>query len=156
MGRKFKTEWIYVYIHLVHFAVQQKVTQHCTATMSMCAESLSHVWLFVNLWTVCSLPGSSVHETEILQARTLEWVAISFSRGLPDLGIELASPESSGLVDRCFTTESPGKQLYSNKNVKRKILVYQNSLDGNLSLRSNSASLLLPGPRFWLPLISSL
>ena len=27
----------------------------------------------------CSLPGSSVHE--ILQARTLEWVAISFSRG---------------------------------------------------------------------------
>ena len=27
----------------------------------------------------CSLPGSPVHE--ILQARTLEWVAISFSRG---------------------------------------------------------------------------
>ena len=27
----------------------------------------------------CSLPGSSVHE--ILQARILEWVAISFSRG---------------------------------------------------------------------------
>ena len=28
---------------------------------------------------VCSLPGSSVHG--IFQARTLEWVAISFSRG---------------------------------------------------------------------------
>ena len=28
---------------------------------------------------VCSLPGSSVHG--ILQARILEWVAISFSRG---------------------------------------------------------------------------
>ena len=27
----------------------------------------------------CSLPGSSVHE--IFQARILEWVAISFSRG---------------------------------------------------------------------------
>ena len=27
----------------------------------------------------CSLPGSSVHE--ILQARVVEWVAISFSRG---------------------------------------------------------------------------
>ena len=27
----------------------------------------------------CSLPGSSVHG--ILQARTLEWVAISFSKG---------------------------------------------------------------------------
>ena len=30
-------------------------------------------------WTVCSPPGSSVHG--ILQARILEWVAISFSRG---------------------------------------------------------------------------
>ena len=29
--------------------------------------------------TDCSLPGSSVHG--ILQARTLEWVAITFSRG---------------------------------------------------------------------------
>ena len=27
----------------------------------------------------CSLPGSSVHG--ILQARTLEWIAMSFSRG---------------------------------------------------------------------------
>ena len=27
----------------------------------------------------CSLPGSSVHE--IFQARVLEWIAISFSRG---------------------------------------------------------------------------
>ena len=32
----------------------------------------------------CSLPGSSVHG--ILQARVLEWVAISFSRDLPDSG----------------------------------------------------------------------
>ena len=32
-----------------------------------------------NPWTVCSLPGSSVHG--IFQARVLEWVAISFSRG---------------------------------------------------------------------------
>ena len=70
-----------------------------------------HVWLFATLWTVtrqgplsmvilqarilesevaqscltlcdpvdCSPPGSSIHE--ILQARILEWVAISFSRG---------------------------------------------------------------------------
>ena len=29
----------------------------------------------------CSLPGSSVYE--IFQARILEWVAISFSRGYP-------------------------------------------------------------------------
>ena len=41
-------------------------------------KSLSCVRLFVTPWTV-SLPGSSVHG--ILQARLLEWVAISFSRG---------------------------------------------------------------------------
>ena len=39
---------------------------------------ISHVWLFCNLMD-CSLPGSSVHG--ISQARVLEWVAISFSRG---------------------------------------------------------------------------
>ena len=34
----------------------------------------------------CSPPGSSVHG--ILQARILEWVAIPFSRDLPNPGIE--------------------------------------------------------------------
>ena len=37
----------------------------------------------------CSSPGSSVHG--ILQARILEWVAISFSGDLPDPGIETVS-----------------------------------------------------------------
>ena len=37
----------------------------------------------------CSLPGSSVQG--IFQARVLEWVAISFSRDLPDPGIEPGS-----------------------------------------------------------------
>ena len=44
-------------------------------------------------WTERSPPGSSVHG--ILQARILELVAISFSRGchfLPDPGIEPRSP----------------------------------------------------------------
>ena len=40
-------------------------------------KSLSSVWLCNPM--NCSLPGSSVHG--ILQARILEWVAISFSRG---------------------------------------------------------------------------
>ena len=40
--------------------------------------SLSHVQLFVILWTVSNPPGSSVHG--ILQARVLEWVAIPFCR----------------------------------------------------------------------------
>ena len=38
----------------------------------------------------CNLPGSSIHG--ILQARILEWIAISFSRDLPDPGIEPGSP----------------------------------------------------------------
>ena len=38
----------------------------------------------------CSLPGSSVHG--ILQASLLEWVAISFSRDLPNPGVEPVSP----------------------------------------------------------------
>ena len=47
-------------------------------------ESVSHVQLFCDAMD-CSSPGSSVHE--ISQARILEWVAISFSRDLPDPGI---------------------------------------------------------------------
>ena len=38
----------------------------------------------------CSLPGSSAHG--ILQARMLERVAISFSRDLPEPGMEPISP----------------------------------------------------------------
>ena len=38
----------------------------------------------------CNSPGSSVHE--ILQARTLEWVAIPFSVDLPTAGIKPGSP----------------------------------------------------------------
>ena len=37
-----------------------------------------------------SLPGSFVHG--IFQARIVEWIAIPFSRDLPDSGIEPGSP----------------------------------------------------------------
>ena len=40
--------------------------------------------------TDCSLPGSSIHG--IFQVRVLEWVAISFSRDLPDPRIKSRSP----------------------------------------------------------------
>ena len=49
-----------------------------TALNHWCCSLLSCVWLFCNPID-CSLPGSSVHG--ISQARTGEWVAISFSRG---------------------------------------------------------------------------
>ena len=43
-------------------------------------KSLSGVGLFATPWTECSPPGSSVHG--ILQARILEWVAITFSNSV--------------------------------------------------------------------------
>ena len=52
-----------------------------------------------------SLPGSCVHG--ILQARILEWVAISFSRGnLPNSGNE---PKSPALQAYSLASEAPGK-----------------------------------------------
>ena len=52
-------------------------------------QSLSHVRLFCNPMD-CSPPGSSVHG--ILQARILEWVAISSPGDFPNPGIEPESP----------------------------------------------------------------
>ena len=58
----------------------------------------------------CSLPGSSVHG--ILPARTLERVAIPFSRGSSRPGIE---PEFSALQADSLPPEPPGKpNLHSN------------------------------------------
>ena len=55
----------------------------------------------------CIMPGSSVHE--ISQARTLEWVALSFSKGSswPRDRTCIESPPT--LVGRFFTTEAAGK-----------------------------------------------
>ena len=53
-----------------------------------------------------SPPGSSV--CRISQARVLEWVAISYSRG-SSLGIEPVSLAFLVLVGKFFTTELPGK-----------------------------------------------
>ena len=52
----------------------------------------------------CSPPDSSVHG--ILQARILEWVAISFSRDLPNPGIKLGSSASQA---DALPSEPPGK-----------------------------------------------
>ena len=53
----------------------------------------------------CSPPGSSVHG--ISQARILEWVAISSSRG-SNPGIQPGSPVAPALAGRFFTAEWPG------------------------------------------------
>ena len=54
----------------------------------------------------CRLPGSSVHG--ISQARILEWVAISFSRGSSRLRDRT---HISCIAGRFFTTEPTGKPI---------------------------------------------
>ena len=74
----------------------------CVCVCVCVCESLSHVQL-CNLMNA-SPPGSSVHG--ILQSRILEWVAIPFSRGLPDPGIK---PEPLVLQADSLPSEPPGK-----------------------------------------------
>ena len=66
----------------------------------------------------CSLPGSSVHG--ILQARILEWIAISFSRGYFWPGNQ--TPVSC-IAGRFFTDwamrEAPSIMVFSNESVLR-------------------------------------
>ena len=86
MGEEFGGEWKHVCVWLNPFAVDLKLSQHwllisneaMNFSHGMCAQPLSHVWLFCHP-TACSLPDSSVHG--ILQARIPEWVATPFSRG---------------------------------------------------------------------------
>ena len=69
---------------------------------------LSHVLPFCNPLD-CSPPGFSVHG--ILQARTVEWVAMPSPPGdRPNPGIEPVSLASPALAGRFFTTAPPGNQ----------------------------------------------
>ena len=75
--------------------------------MCLCVQSLSRVQLFENRME-CSPPGSSVHG--IFQARILEWVAISYSRDLPDKGIKPAPLAlAGGFFYYCTTWEAPNR-----------------------------------------------
>ena len=74
-----------------------------TLVISACAKSRQ------SCPTLCdpldrSLPGSSVHG--ILQARILEWVAISSPGDLPHLGIKPRSLKSPALAGGFFTWEA--------------------------------------------------
>ena len=65
----------------------------------------------------CSLPDSSVHG--ILQARILDWVAISFSGDLPNPGIK---PKSPALQADALTSEPSGKQDLLELTPKKDVL----------------------------------
>ena len=69
----------------------------------MCVCVLNHIQLCDPM--DCSPPGSSVHG--ILQARILEWIASSYSRGSSWPGIEPMFLASLALAGRFFTTAPP-------------------------------------------------
>ena len=58
-GKEIQKEGIYVYIQLIHFAVQQKPTQHFKATIRS-DQSLSHVRLFATPWITARQASLSI------------------------------------------------------------------------------------------------
>ena len=68
----------------------------------------------------CSLPAFSLHG--ILQARMLEWVAIPFSRDLPNPGIK---PRSPTLQADSLQSEPPGKFCLEDVNAACFSLVFE-------------------------------
>ena len=84
--------------------------------LGMCAQSLSHVQLFVTLWTVaCQTPLSTGF------SRQEYWNRLQFPplRDLPDPRIE---PKSSTWAGRLFTTEPPRSHIWSEVKWNRSVL----------------------------------
>ena len=71
-----------------------------------CAQLFSHVRLFVTLWTVAHQAPLSMGSS---QARTLEWVAISSSRGSSQPRDGTCISCVSCIAGGFFSTESTGK-----------------------------------------------
>ena len=101
-----------VFWHILDWSrrVGQGVQRHDsvihTLVSFVCA--LSCVWLYDPVG--CSPPRSSVHG--IFQARILEWLAISSSRGNPNQGIEPRALVSPALVGGFFNTSAAWEALY--------------------------------------------
>jgi len=103
--------------------------------MCVCVQSLSRVQLFENRMEG-SPPGSCVHG--IFQARILEWVAISYSRDLPDKGIK---PAPLALAGGFFTTAPLGKpHQLSLKNLKNRWAWQKELIPANLEYVKSSTN----------------
>ena len=97
-------EWNQGLLHCRHFFTVLSHGGSYLTVQEVNVKSLSRVRLCDPM--DCSLPGSSIHR--IFQPRVLEWVAISFSRDLPNPGIEPGSP---ALHADALPSEPPGKPL---------------------------------------------
>ena len=83
--------------------------------------------------TDCSPPDSSIHK--ILQARTLVWVAISYSRGSSWLRDWTCI---SCIAGRFFTTEPPGRSIPKTKTNTSSIAWSQNTNSTNNNKKKKS------------------
>ena len=96
VGGRFQREGMYVYLWQIHVDVWHKPTQYCKTAAA--AKSLQ------SCLTLCDpIDGSPAGFPipGILQARTLEWVAISFSNcktAIPQLKINKFKKESCNLA----------------------------------------------------------
>ena len=89
----------------------------------------------------CSLPGSSVHG--IFQARVLEWVAISFSRGSPQ---RRDQTWVSRIAGRCFTIwanreTQPGKRREAKGKGEKERYIHLNAEFQRIARRDKKAFL---------------
>ena len=106
----------------------EKAKESSTEVHACMLSCFSRVQLFVTPWT--ELPGSSIHR--IFQARTLESIAILFSRDLPKPGIEPTSLTSPALAGRFFTTSMTWEALKEKTRDlqgQRKLISYKVILD---------------------------
>ena len=82
----------------------------------------------------CSPPGYSVHG--ILQARSLEWVAMPSSKDLPNPGIQPVSLISPVLEGRFFTTSTTWKDPFSQHTQIKNVCIPFNCILFTLNRRS--------------------
>ena len=95
--------YIYIYIYIYNLLNLNHSSKNHIHFPKRCTYSFSCVQLFATLQTVTHQAPLS---TGILQARILEWVAISYSRDLSGPGIKPMSLMSFALAGRFFITNA--------------------------------------------------
>ena len=102
-------DWVYYPVTLsrMFWLWARWVVSGTHQTCRVCARSVTQSCPALCHAMDCNPPGSSVHG--ILQARVLEWVAISFCRG--------SSPPRDWTQVSCIAGEPPGKAQWENKGV---------------------------------------
>ena len=91
----------------------------------------------------CSPPGSSVHG--IFLAGILKWVAISFSKDLPNSGIKSMSVASPALAGGFSTTSTTWEGLLNQKLLRNQTCIFMHCPKSPSKLLAQAGSL-LSGP----------